>query len=324
MKKKEPLNYIEISLLSKDEKILVAIPTRDRPEYLSILLSSLIHQTEQAFDVLIVDTGDEPLDILEAPVERFLSTLNALGHDCFYEHVKVAGRSEVAAVNFILTEAVFKGYEYLYKTDDDHLLQPDTLERLKKACNEQMQKHGAPVLVSAMTPYMKKTGSSYSGPEGLPYISWPESVPITQCCIEKGELVLEPGQFSRFMNDVGIRYSHLASAANFFMKPDARVLWEDIGHCSMHADAVWMIQIAKFFGYKFFFDTGCVSWHVTAPSGGVREEDDNYTKMSDWDARRREHLAYVMVKLATLDPEFIEKMSNLLEEKTGQQTKESK
>jgi glycosyltransferase involved in cell wall biosynthesis len=308
MKKETKLNEYEIGMLSPGDKILVAIPTRDRPEYLSILLSSLIHQTEQAFDVLIVDTSDEKrLDVSSAPVERFLSTLTALGHSCFYEHVKVAGRSEAAAVNFLLTEAVFKGYEYLYKTDDDHLLQPDTLERLKKSCKELMQKHVSPVLVSVATPYMKRV-NGFEGPEACPVISWPENHPVIKLGIEEGELVIEPGQFIRGMTDLGIRRSDLASAANFFMKPDARILWEDLGHSSMHADAVWMVQIAKFFGYKFFFDMGCVSWHVTAPSGGVREEYDNYTKVSEWDLRRREHLKYVMTKLSEYDPSLIKKM----------------
>lgn len=297
-KDSKKLCEFEIDMLSPSEKILVAIPTRDRPEYLSILLSSLIHQTEQAFDVLIVDTSDEnELDLNAAPLERFLTTLSALGHSCYYERVEVAGRSESAAVNTILAFALFGEYDLLYKTDDDHLLQPDTLERLKKAHSELMSEHGVPVMVSAMTPYMHQVGPGMSSPHSLPIVSLPDDFRVIKYEVIGDRLVVDANQFDRCVSDLGVFPSMLASAANFMMKPDARILWQDMGHSSLHADAIWMIQLSKFFGYKFFFDTGCISWHVTAPSGGVRDKCDEYSKTSEWDEKRKEHLKYVISSL---------------------------
>jgi glycosyltransferase involved in cell wall biosynthesis len=298
MKKEIKLNEYEIGMLSPGDKILVAIPTRDRPEYLSILLSSLIHQTEQAFDVLIVDTSDEKrLDVSSAPVERFLSTLTALGHACFYEHVNVAGRSEAAAVNVILTTALFNEYDLLYKTDDDHLLQPDTLARLKSAHGLMMAEHCCPVMVSAMTPYMHRVKEGLSGPDSPPIGFLPKDMQIIKYGFDEGKLSIEANQFDRCLTDQGIHPSMLASAANFMMKPDARILWQDLSQSSLHADAVWMLQLETFFGYKFFFDTGCTSWHVTAPSGGVRSKFFEYSKNEIWDERRKQHFKYLVETL---------------------------
>jgi glycosyltransferase involved in cell wall biosynthesis len=287
----------EVRLTNSSETILVAIPTRDRPEYLSILLSSLVFQTEQHFDVLIVDTSsnwNEDEGSLEyetlAPVSRFIQTLRAQGHAVTIKHVDVAGRSEVAAVNYAMVYATLNEYGYLYKTDDDHLLQPDLLARLLFAYESSPK----PCLVSAMTPFMYRVKEGYSGPDSNPYYAWPEGKPITTIKLEDGEASIEIGHFDRCCSDLGIQPSQLASNANFFMKPECKLLWEDIGQCSLFADAAWMLKLEHYFGYKFFFDTGCVSWHVTAPSGGVREQNNNYEKNSEWDILRKRHLTHLM------------------------------
>lgn len=286
-----------VRLTPSSETILVAIPTRDRPEYLSILLSSLVFQTEQRFDVLIVDTSSEWEEETSqylyenaAPVSRFIATLRAQGHAVKIKHVSVAGRSEVAAVNYAMVYATLNEYGYLYKTDDDHLLQPDLLARLLFA----YEKCPKPCLVSAMTPFMYRVKEGYSGPDSNPYCGMVEGKPLTSMELKDGEVAIEIGHFDRCMSDYGIQPSDLASNANFLMKPDARFLWEDIGHCSLFADASWMLKIAHYLGYKFFFDTGCVSWHVTAPSGGVRDRNDEYDKRSEWDSFRKQHLTYLM------------------------------
>lgn len=300
MQPKSEYNYAEIEMLQPREKILVCIPTKDRPEYLSILLSSLLYQTEQRFDILIAETGDPTLSkYQEAPVERFITTLRCLGHKVSISYVPVSGNSEVAAVNYLLTEAVFKEYCYLYKTDDDHVLQPDLLERLLLAHIKLEDKHSCPVLVSAITPFMHKVGPGLSGPDDYPYLSCPDR--LTTIEKNEDEVSINIGHFTRFLSDIGLVESDLASNANFLMVPDARLLWEDIGHSSMNADAVWMVQNRVLFGYRYFFDTGCNSWHVTAPSGGVRDVSNCYEKTTDWDDRRRRHFAYIVRQLCSSD-----------------------
>lgn len=293
-KSKHIIEYVdktyEVAPAPNSEKILVIIPTRDRPEYLSILLSSLIFQTEQMFDVLIVDSSESTEYTEVAPVSRFIATLKALGHSVLIRQVAVAGRSEVAAVNYGLTYATLNGYKYLYKTDDDHLLQPDLLARMLYAYENSPK----PCLISAMTPFMYRVKEGYSGPDSHPYVAKLKEIPITSIGLDDGKASIDIGHFNRFTTDQGVHPSDLASNANFFMKPDARFLWEDTGQCSLYADASWMLKLEKFLGYKFFFDTGCVSWHVTAPSGGVRERDDDYIKQSKWDEFRQKHLTYLL------------------------------
>ena len=302
MKKPEFLKYetleCDVRNTLSSGTTLVGIPTRDRPEYLSILLSSLIFQTNQLFDVLIVDTSDRWDSILDMeneyfncpPVSRFIDTLKAQGHAVLLKHVPVAGKSEVAAVNFIMTYATLNEYGYLYKTDDDHLLQPDLLARLLYAFNQQKE----PCLVSAMTPFMYRAKAGWSGPDSHAYLAFPPDARLTTIQLKDDVADIDIGHFNRCTTDLGIIESDLASNANFFMKPECKLLWEDIGHCSLFADAEWMLKLRHFFGFKFFFDTGCVSWHVTAPAGGVRDQVGNYEKNSEWDNLRRRRLTYLL------------------------------
>jgi glycosyltransferase involved in cell wall biosynthesis len=299
MKLKSECSYAEIALLPATEKILVCIPTKNRPEYLGILLSSLLYQSEQRFDVFIAETGDPYMaKYKEAPVERFIKTLRALGHKVTVAFVPVSGNSEVAAVNYLFTEAVFGEYAYLYKTDDDHVLQPDLLERMLRAHRSVKELYGCPALVSAVTPFMHRVAPGLSGPDDHPYLLWPGmDVKLTKIILEDDDVKIDIGHFRRFISDQGLIESDLASNANFLMVPDIRLLWEDTGHSSMNADAVWMVKNRHFFGYRYFFDSGCNSWHVTAPSGGVRDVPDFYDKSTYWDEKRRRHFAHIVRQL---------------------------
>lgn len=286
----------EVPFIPEYEKILVGIPTRDRPEYLSVLLSSLIFQSRQTFDVLIVETGDDSTDRYDnPPVSRFIDTLTALGHRVYVEHIKTAGRSEAVAVNFILTTAENLGYGFVYKTDDDHLLQPNLLERLSDAVESLHSKECCPVAVSALTPFMHKVGPKMAGPDDHPVLSWPDNSKVTSLVVDgDGNPVIDIGHFIRCIGDVGLRPSDLLSAANFMMRPDAKILWEDIGNSSLHIDAVWMYKLRSLLGYKFYFDMNCISWHVVAPTGGVRVKDNFYEKKDLDDQRGKSRLKYII------------------------------
>jgi len=277
-------------------RILVGIPTRERPEYLSILLSSLIFQKEQSFDVLIVDSGEYREDKYDIPpVSRFIDTLISLGHKVHTEYIQVTGRSEAAAVNFILTFAENAEYDFVYKTDDDHVLQPDTLSRLSSHVKTKFINKECPIAVSAVTPFMYKVGPSLSGPEDNPYISFPDDGIVTSLVLDEiGEPRIDIGHFTRSFGGIGLRSTHLLSAANFMMVPDSRILWEDIGNSSLHIDAVWMYKLRAILGYNFYFDMDCTSWHVVAPSGGVRVTADDFTKLSVDDFRGKSRLRHIM------------------------------
>ena len=274
--------------------ILVCIPTRDRPEYLSCLLSSLFFQTHQKFDVLIADTSEHEGELEEDPMfVRFRDAL--IGRGCLVDvrSVPVTGRSESTAVNYLMLKAYQCSHEYIYKVDDDHVLPPDALHRLE--CSYEGSSHDAPWIISGLTPWMHRIGEGLSGPG--------DSVRPASELVDTGEvsyisrsfdgsLEINIGHFNRYNAD-RLAPTELASAANFFMKPDIRLLWSDTGPSSLFADAVWFLQLREFLDYELFFDLGVHAWHVAAPSGGVREQLDCYAKGSRWDKQRVRHLDHV-------------------------------
>lgn len=272
-------------------RILVGIPTRDRPEHLACLLSSLLFQTRSDFDVMIVESGikasgsyaiDHPM------VKPFVDTLRGSGSEVWQEEVSVVGKSEVVAVNRILIEAKLRGYDYVYKIDDDHVVPPNAL---KLFCHYHSEIISAspddPVLLSGVTPWMRQVfpgaSSPYDEPKTLGDIGKRGVTYVKEILSEN--VRLEIGHFDRYAVS-RLEPTELASAANFFLKPDIRILWSDINGSSKYADAMWFTQLREFLQYDLFVLTGMNVWHVAALEGGVREEQSNFIKDSPEDVLR--------------------------------------
>lgn len=267
--------------------MLVGIPTCGRPEYLSCLLSSLIYQDELKFDVLIADSDPRTPAEHDPMVQRFANTLRGTGRKVEFVEVPVVGKSEASAVNFLLLTAVDRGYDYFYKVDDDHIVPPQTLKKLKERHIEISSEKDCPILLSGLTPWMYAAWKGATSPEDPPRSAqYLDNGLLTK--IEKGldgEIKIEPNHFFRYKMSC-LKETQLASAANFFMVPDARLLWSDIGPSSLYADAIWFLQLRKYLGYRMWFDLSLEVWHAAAPSGGVRDRTGDFGKSEDWDLIR--------------------------------------
>jgi len=271
----------------KKSRILVGIPTRDRPEYLSSLLTSLLFQDIGEWDLLIVDTSTESCSVQEHPqVKRLSDTIRALGHAVTFVRVPVAGRSEATAVNRILTTAVIEDYEFVFKVDDDHVCPPKTLRKLREVILLREKEGPWPVLVSGAIPWMFKAWEEASGPEDICSVASLGERPVITMRIDPktpsvcGDWTLKckVEHFTRYTDDEGkgfIRESDFGAAAEFMLRPDARILWSDVGESSIYADAYWFKQLERFLDYTFWFDLSVNVWHVAAPAGGVRREGQN-------------------------------------------------
>lgn len=288
----------------KSARILVGIPTRDRPEYLACLLSSLLFQTDRYFDVLVVDTSTADQMLVDSPiVSRFADTLRALGNHVRFEKVEASGRSEVVAVNRILVEAQLQGYGFVYKVDDDHVLPANTLATLRKN-HAFYSKSTADILLSGVTPWMAQVFPGAASPHDLPRsvsslgargVSYIDEV-------SGSEVTMEIGHFFRYAEDMVVR-TELASAANFFLRPDTRILWSDICGSSKYADAVWFTQLREILQYQLYFLLGLNVWHVAAPTGGVREQASEFEKLSSDDVLRGQHLGRIYGELGVKNDE---------------------
>jgi len=286
-------------------RILVGIPTRDRQEYLGMLLATLLFQDYSAWDLLIVDTSASESPLEEHPVmQRYLPTIRALGHQVIVEKVSVSGRSEATAVNRILVQSTLQGYDAVYKVDDDHILPPKTLGVLYGDLTrlERDSEHGTgKYLVSGITPWMIPAWEGAYGPESVGDIVPPSMVEFSVS--DAGELRNTVGHFLRYPGVKsllgGTLYkSYFASAANFMMRPRCDLLWSDIGESSLFADAVWFLQLRTFLDVTLAFDTSVEVWHAAAPSGGVRRDGtpgcDTFEKGGREDVLRSNYLKHLL------------------------------
>jgi len=276
---------------SNSNRILVGIPTRDRPEYLACLLSSLLFQTEQDFDIFIVDSSEAEPSCENTIVSRFLDTHKGLGRDVRYLcEAKVVGRSEAASVNQIMYAAYYQGYGHVYKIDDDHVLPPNALTALKNVYRglEHRTEPVGRVILSGVTPWMAVAWEGASGPATPPVNADGITGNITGIVETDGDIEVRSGHHDQYAQSI-IQETQLPSAANFFMRPDISILWSDICESSLYADAVWFLQLRKFLNYQMYFYTGISIWHVAANVGGVRERD-SFEKDSFHDGIRKEFL----------------------------------
>jgi glycosyltransferase involved in cell wall biosynthesis len=274
-------------------KVLVGIPTREREGYLAALLSTLVFQNGGIdFDVFIVDTTmDERKRVIrQEHTARVLRLLDAMGHEVTVDWLPQGSRSEVVAVNRILVEARLRGVDFVFKVDDDHILPPDTLSLLMKDIIAQERFSDHKVLVSGVTPWMIEAYEgavgpgdvvSYDGGKGsFSYLKKDEGIESVTAMV------------NHFVRYSGVSYegslvlTQLASAANFMLRPDIRILWSDTGLRSMYCDAAWFLQLTELLGYSLFFDLSVNVWHAAAPTGGVRVEGEGLLKPSLEDSTR--------------------------------------
>ena len=111
--------------------IAVLINNRDRPTELFGLLQSLRTQTEQRFDIYILDDCSGTIPEQYYFIQHMISRLKQEGHNLFIRRTNfVLGVSR--ARQEIVDWAMERDYQYFLRVDDDTILQPDYIERLMK------------------------------------------------------------------------------------------------------------------------------------------------------------------------------------------------
>ncbi len=117
---------------SKVGRILVETPTKDRDVILGRHIASLILQSFQDFDVLILNDGDEPVG--GTNLVEFLLPFLKHGRSVWIEegtHISQAHNH-----NIPLYDPRFADYKYYVRADDDVLLNRDCLEELVRVITE--------------------------------------------------------------------------------------------------------------------------------------------------------------------------------------------
>jgi len=109
------------------ERLLVGIVTRNRHNYLGFLLNSLLAQTYQKFDVMVMDNGDDESLYQNPHIMALFKRLEKEGH--VWRLWKGDPKVNCPETHQKILEASGQ-YEYIFKLDDDLILDQFYLERL--------------------------------------------------------------------------------------------------------------------------------------------------------------------------------------------------
>ena len=112
--------------INKNEKIAVAIPTKNRPSYLAVLISSLLTQTYKNFMIIINDQSDSPIERDHALIDLF-DVANNIGREVKIIRTEGGWKRHQQAM-----EAVPESIEFILRIDDDMLPDPGFIENILK------------------------------------------------------------------------------------------------------------------------------------------------------------------------------------------------
>jgi GT2 family glycosyltransferase len=112
--------------IKTDEKIAVAIPTKNRPSYLAVLLTSLLNQTYTNFMIVINDQSNLPVARDDALTDLFALAKN-IGHEIKIIRTEGGWKRHQQAM-----EAVPKPIEFILRIDDDMLPDASFIENVLK------------------------------------------------------------------------------------------------------------------------------------------------------------------------------------------------
>lgn len=247
--------------MDRSNRISILISTRDRSTELALLLSSLLSQTYQDFDIVIVD-GSQPRPVLGTHfVQSIINRLKLQGHGV---KMTVIGLPGVCPARQAAIDADHWDNAFCCRLDDDVILQPDYLEQLMKGIAKGYDMmsgvtlHCASPIVMRETRFVKpiinKITINENGPAmigddcGFAYDT-PAIIPadhFRSCVLYRSSLHKKHGVDYRLgLSNVGFREETFISIK------------------------------AILAGFKIGVNTAAVNWHLQTPSGGCRFPDYN-------------------------------------------------
>ena len=250
----------------KNPKIDIVIPTKNRYEFLALVLQSLTNQTYKEWELLIVDDSDKPFDINNLPfISPFLRWMEHNKHEWRVMFGKKAGPHKAHQLSLEQSKN-----NYILRIDDDCIINESYIEELVKSIlsKEHCGAVGGVILdpsqpiVSQIMPKDADFTKEYSGniwedEQGNPYHS-----PSLQWFYHSDE-VLKPVQ-------------HIHSS--FLYKKAAALAiggWEDMNLSKVGmTEETWFTYKLHLAGWKMYIAPKALAWHLKAPVGGVRTDKD--------------------------------------------------
>ncbi len=238
---------------------IVHICTSNRVGEIGFLLQSLLQQKYKKFDILLLDDGSNHPITSTYYINLFIYQLKEAGHN-----VKIIRNNQPSGVWQARQQLVDYTLEnlkhkYICRLDDDIILSPDYLEKLKDGIDNGYD------LMSGLTVPI--------GPVPVRDIKYVEPI-IGYCELDdKGELTYNGDDCGYLYNEEKILLSpHFRSCAMY--KTEIHTKGGIDYKCRLSKHGFREEQLFSFKmvikGYKLGVHTGAINFHLNTPSGGER------------------------------------------------------
>jgi GT2 family glycosyltransferase len=239
--------------LAADERIAVAIPTKNRPSYLAALLASLISQTFDNWLLVINDSSDPPVE-QHAAIQDLLTLIKTLGHPADIIHTETGWDRHQQAM-----DAVPRDVEVIVRVDDDVMLTPQFLEDVQEPFRLFADRPVAAVGGCIPETHLKALDLDLQ----LTEQNWAPTVDEPSWRLQGNHYttreVLEVE--SLLGHAICYRRSALAAVGGWAVKGYSQHAYRE------ETDACMRLRAAE---YELLVTTEALAWHLYAPAGGSR------------------------------------------------------
>ena len=250
----------------KSPRIEIVIPTKNRYEFLALVLQSLTNQTYKEWDLLIIDDTDKPFDINNLPfIFPFLRWMEHNKHDWRLLFGRKAGPHKSHQLSLEQSRS-----NYILRIDDDCIIKESYIEELVKSMlsKEHCGAVGGIIIdpsksnIIQMMPKDADLTKEFSGNIWEDEQSNPYHSPSLQWFYHLDD-TLKPVQ-------------HLHSS--FLYKKAAALAvggWEDmnLSRVGMTEETWFSYKLFKA-GWSLYVAPRAIAWHLKSPSGGVRTDQE--------------------------------------------------
>ena len=226
-------------------KVLCSIGTRGRYfTTLPMALQSIINQTRQVDKLIIFDDNDEPLDLRNNPV--YSQLFQIMDSKCIHWEWVFAEKKGTHYNHQKANElAKDQGFDWVWRMDDDAIAEPNVLETLLSHSQKNIAAIGGSILTLPLS-------FEHTIPTGLidniytePNLQWKKNI------------------------DKVYSVDHLH--CSFIYRPGIINYNLSLSRVAHREETLFTYQL-KQQGYDILVVPNCITWHLKAPSGGIRTE----------------------------------------------------
>jgi len=251
----------------KSNRVGIQLITRNRPEYLGMLLTSLRNQTIQNWDLFIVDNSDTPVaDTFY--IKSLLTRLQWEGH-----RVQIVRHPErdIGLLRNIALD--LDDCEFGCRIDDDSICESDYLERLLNVLKKE-KKAGC---VGGIVPFLHDEKQYRPLPKRFNILTKWYDLKDDSIWFYNTDKEYIPADHIRstmmYRNEIAKKIRH----------PEA------FGRTGFREETVFSYRFILH-GYNNYYVPKAVCWHFAAPSGGGRDEQDFFNTTFNNDQKMKEVL----------------------------------